>query len=401
DKTCRIWDVRSNKVHKALTGFDAPVASTCFTPADEHTIYVASGTNVYSYDLRMESLLINISQASNVYGGASDDIDQIHVNYRASYLVACDDAGDVRTLDLKTGKWMRATDRRHDNIAMTAQFIPAKDLQVISGGMDKRVITWDLYKGRALKMIETDIPTLPGVQAKQLFNPPFVHSIAIHPSGTHAAVGLGDGTVQFLHTAADIPTSEEPPAPSQDPPSTETLKKNKKKKSGAGGGSGSDDWVVGGRLTSAHRSGIATLQYAGFNPKWLVTSSGQGTVAIWDDHAARFACYQRLLQQQAYQQNVVQQLRKEGIPMAQATSAAAAVASANATPDDRPIQPVTEFNVTNMFERINCIATSHGTGGDAAEASTQKCIFVAGTHHQTLKAGSEKLQGRIAVYQIN
>jgi len=99
--------------------------------------------------------------------------------------------------------------------------------------------------------LETPQPA--AVQSKQLFNPPFVHSIAAHPSGTRAAVGLGDGTVQFLHTAADPPT-----APSLDSASTlggaVSTKKNKKKAP-----AGSDNWVVGGRLVDAHSSPIATM----------------------------------------------------------------------------------------------------------------------------------------------
>lgn len=86
------------------------------------------------------------------------------------------------------------------------------------------------------------------MQSKQLFNPPFVHSIAAHPSGLRAALGLGDGTVQFLHNAADPPSTD---SASTSPAVT---KKNKKK-APAGG----DSWVVGGRLVEAHSSPIATM----------------------------------------------------------------------------------------------------------------------------------------------
>ena len=106
-------------------------------------------------------------------------------------------------------------------------------------------------------ILETPQPA--GAQSKQLFNPPFVHSIAAHPSGTRAAVGLGDGTVQFLHTAADLPAAV---VPSTDSSSTLTsspagTKKNDKKIKKAP--AGSDSWVVGGRLVEAHSSPIATM----------------------------------------------------------------------------------------------------------------------------------------------
>lgn len=40
------------------------------------------------------------------------------MNHRATCLAACDDAGDVRVLDLKTDKWMRKFDRTHDNVCL-------------------------------------------------------------------------------------------------------------------------------------------------------------------------------------------------------------------------------------------------------------------------------------------
>ena len=38
------------------------------------------------------------------------------MNYKATYLAACDDAGDVRVLDLKTEKWLRPLERKHKNV---------------------------------------------------------------------------------------------------------------------------------------------------------------------------------------------------------------------------------------------------------------------------------------------
>ncbi|GJJ72589.1 hypothetical protein EMPS_04947 [Entomortierella parvispora] len=391
DKTCRIWDLRTEKVHKALTGFDSAVTTTSFTSADVHTIYVGSGRKIYTYDLRMESLLLNVDQAAKVYDGAEDEINQIDINYKASYLAACDDAGDVRVLDLKTEKWMRPLERKHQNIAMTVQFVPKKELQALTGGMDKLVVAWDFYKGRATQLIETETPQPAAVQSKQLFNPPFVHSIAAHPSGTRAAVGLGDGTVQFLHTAADPPT-----APSLDSASTLSsttpTKKNKKKAP-----AGSDNWVVGGRLVDAHSSPIATIGYAGFNSNWLVTSANNGTVAVWDDQAARYES--SLLQQEMDHRLMLQQQLQKKKPTAQAI---AAVEALGPLPVGRPVEPILEFKTTHVFERVNCIATSQSIPGgedghQAAGDPAKNLLFVAGTHPRT---GDKKLQGRIAVYPL-
>ncbi|KAF9968747.1 WD repeat-containing protein 53 [Mortierella alpina] len=304
DKTCRIWDLRTDKVHKALRGFEDPVTTTTFTPADSHTIYVGTGVKIYTYDLRMESLLLETAQSTRVYDGAQDEINQIQVNHRGTCLAACDDAGDIRVLDLKTHKWMRSLQRQHDNIAMTVQFVPKKDLQALSGGMDKQIVAWDFYKGRPTQLIDTgasilipslwlylsirisnllvlhffisqiyccalkDTPAPAGVQSKQLFNPPFVHSIAIHPSGTRAAIGLGDGTIQFLNTAADTPS-----APQQTDESSSAApavsKKSKKKTAGSSSVKDTDGWMVGGRLNEAHGTPIATMYVPCFCRVWV------------------------------------------------------------------------------------------------------------------------------------
>ncbi|KAF9316581.1 WD repeat-containing protein 53 [Podila horticola] len=367
DKTCRIWDIRSGKVHKALTGFESSVTTTSFTPADSHTLYVGSGQKIYTYDLRMEAMILSATEsATKVYDGAEDEINQIQVNHRATYLASCDDSGDVRVLDLKAHKWMRPLERKHNNIAMTIQFIPKKELQALSGGMDKLVVAWDFYKSRATQQIQADTPLPDGVSSKQLFNPPFVHSISVHPSGTRAAVGLGDGTIQFLHTSVDPPTP--PPVKDSDgsvariPPSTS--KKNKKKAASSGG----DGWLLGGRLVEAHGMPIASIEYAGFNPEWLMTSASNGTIAIWDEHATRYECSKQLSQPKAG-------------------------AALEPLPLGRPIAPLTEFRVSDVFERLNYVTTSKATGGEGE----RRKLFVTGTHPRT---GDKKLQGRIAVYHI-
>ncbi|KAF9292764.1 WD repeat-containing protein 53 [Linnemannia elongata] len=379
DQTCRIWDLRTDKVHKAITGFDSPVATTTFTPADGHTIYVGSGTKIHTFDLRMESLVLNsATQSTKVYDGAEDEINQIQVNHRATCLVACDDAGDVRVLDLKTHKWMRKFERTHDNIAMTVQFVPKKDLQALSGGMDKLVVAWDFYKGRATQLIETDTPQVDVAQSKQLFNPPFVHSIAAHPSGTRMAVGLGDGSVQFLHTSTDLPN-----APLEGSMAAlEVTASKKSKKKAASSAKGTDGWLIGGRLSEAHASPIATIEYAGFNPGWLVTSSSNGSIAIWEDGTARYETMQR--------QNEILDLQKHNLTLAKKGQVEGQVV----LPYGRPCQPVMEFRANDVFERINCITTS-GNGSEAGDGARK--LFVAGTHP---RIGDRKMQGRIAVYHL-
>ena len=122
-------------------------------------------------------------------------------------------------------------------------------------------------------------------------------------------------------------------------------------------------------------------EYAGFNPSWLITSAGNGSIAIWEDQASRYESAQQqqriqdVLKQHQHQQQQQPQVQLE----------------APSLPYGRPLQPLLEFKTTDVFERLNCISTSR-----SAEAGERK-LFVAGTH---ARIGEKKLQGRIAVYRL-
>ncbi|KAF9938190.1 WD repeat-containing protein 53 [Modicella reniformis] len=359
DKTCRIWDIRTGKVHKALTGFESSVTATAFTPTDAHTIYVVSGDKIITFDLRMESLILKTSQSTNVYAGAKDEINQIQVNHLATYLAACDDSGDVRILNLKSHKWMGPFERKHENIAMSARFVPKKELQVISGGMDKLIIAWDFYKGRATQFISS-----------------------VHPCGTRVAVGLGDGAIQFLHTPSDPPSAPTTSTSGGDCTTATKTPAPSKKSNKKGAAKQNESWVIGGRLYEAHMSPIATIEYTGFDPNWLVTSSSNGSIAIWEDQAARYESFKRHQEEEEWME------RTRNMPIQRTL------------PYNRPLQPLQEFRTTDVFERVNCISTSRSSvldGDNDNGNKNNRLLFVAGTHP---KVDDKKLQGRIAVYQL-
>lgn len=56
------------------------VTTTSFTSADSHTIYVGSGDKIYTFDLRMESLILNTTMSTKVYEGAEDEINQVSLH---------------------------------------------------------------------------------------------------------------------------------------------------------------------------------------------------------------------------------------------------------------------------------------------------------------------------------
>ncbi|RCT97088.1 hypothetical protein DVA78_20655, partial [Acinetobacter baumannii] len=68
----------------------------------------------------------------------------------------------------------------HTSICSTAQFLPWKPWEVITGGLDSKLVMWDFSKGRPNKIMNFDLPDANNGEAKeQCFNPAFVHSIAV------------------------------------------------------------------------------------------------------------------------------------------------------------------------------------------------------------------------------
>ncbi|KAF9978602.1 WD repeat-containing protein 53 [Actinomortierella ambigua] len=398
DKTCRIWDLTTKQSSKAIVGFDDAVSAISWDPIDNQRVYVASGLTLYVFSLATDAVVLNVEQASAVYTGAEDEMNQISINDRGTFLTTCDDAGDVRALDLKTGQWARRLVGGHDNIAMAVQFVPNKDLQAISCGMDYRILAWDFYKNRSTEILKTDVKTANAPQGSaQVFNPPFALSVAIHPSGTRAAVGLGDGTIQFLHKSNDVPLSFEALKLQHQQQHIPPASHVKGKKGGKSKGKGITDaaWTVGGRLMDAHFSSLTTVEYL---PEvgLLVSAANNGTIAFWDEQETRsFALYtdptavlpsQEEEQQGAAGENDTGHLQQQHVTL-------------------RVIQPRLEFRTLAIFDRINAVSCRTVVENkEGANKPTNVQIFIAGIPHM---AGGENVPqpsplalGRIAVYEV-
>ncbi|KAJ3016218.1 hypothetical protein HKX48_004160 [Thoreauomyces humboldtii] len=146
------------------------------------------------FDLRAGEPAV-LTSSTQVGAGASDDINQVAVNARGTFLASADDSGAILVTDLRTGRPFKRLRSNHDNLATSVQFHPTKPWELWSGGMDCSLRRWDFSRGCVVDDFEMGSPET--VPAPQTVNPPFVHAVNV-VSQRAVAAGLGDGSVAVL-----------------------------------------------------------------------------------------------------------------------------------------------------------------------------------------------------------
>ncbi|KAI8818507.1 WD40-repeat-containing domain protein [Fimicolochytrium jonesii] len=270
DGTARIWDVARGRCRRGIRvgGAGEEVNSVCWG-LDPNEVYVAAGAKVHAVDLRSPGVVITAS--TPVGPAADDDINQICLHEKGTFLAVADDSGQVRVLDMRTRRPFKRFRRGHDSLAMCVRFQPQTSWTLWSGGMDNTVIAWDYSKGAPVAEFDMASPPetstspspspTPEPTAPQTINPPFVQCMDFSPNGNILAAGLGDGALALI-----------------EPPLSTTTAKGKGKASGA-------PWMYRSRLEGGHTWSVAAMTFVPnshiYNNSTLLTGGIDGVVAIW------------------------------------------------------------------------------------------------------------------------
>ncbi|KAI5061031.1 hypothetical protein GOP47_0023536 [Adiantum capillus-veneris] len=206
DGTVSLYDLRNKENVQRYECFGGEaVSSVCFTPARSDIFYASAGASVYCIDTRLGS----VSEATMKFDYNNDEINQVALNQKASYLAAADDSGEIKVIDLENRKLQKTLRGVHTNICSTVQFHPHRPWELISGGLDSKIVKWDFNKGRPMKVFDEGIGAVqPGVSG-QFCNPPFVHVLAAPEckvagkGGKVLAVARGNGAVEICDLALE------------------------------------------------------------------------------------------------------------------------------------------------------------------------------------------------------
>ncbi|KAG6549191.1 hypothetical protein Mapa_009177 [Marchantia paleacea] len=197
DGSVCVFDLRSKSCVVTLNiSSGEAVTSICLKHGDDSQLYCAAGNGVHSFDVRLGSSGRELQK----YDYNTDEINQVALNKKATYLAAADDSGEIKVIDLNNNKLCKTLRGVHTSICSAVQFHPQKPWEVISGGLDSKIVKWDISKGRQLKIVYPDF--LSSNSVGQVCNPPFVHALATPHGdcsgemGRLLAVARGDGAVE-------------------------------------------------------------------------------------------------------------------------------------------------------------------------------------------------------------
>lgn len=195
-----LWDSGQLRLTAKWGGSgDAPVSALAFSPAGR-VLYAAQGGSVTAWDLRG-----SLAQPLLSICAAEDEVNSVALLDEERKLATADDTGSVKIFDSGSGELVRAL-HKHENIASAVMFRPTRTWQVISGGLDCRLVVtdWKGHRGEAVnifEMSELQDPELSNSASSAGLgvNPPMIHCLAASTDGQYVAAGLESGSVELFN----------------------------------------------------------------------------------------------------------------------------------------------------------------------------------------------------------
>ncbi|KAK8664648.1 hypothetical protein V6N13_084426 [Hibiscus sabdariffa] len=283
---CVCWfDMRCKDVKFVMDVSNEPISSLCFNSGNENIIYVSAGNEVKCFDVHM--LADNSWKPLESYNYNKEEINQVTCNSKSSFLAAADDGGEIKIIDLRQKRISKTLRSGHTSICSSVQFIPWRPWEVITGGLDSKLITWDFSKGRPLKIVDFGLPDMrSGSDAGQCLNPAFVHSIKVpdvdmlDKLGKICVVARGDGVIDVIDMESEL-TATKPKI------STKSRKGTQSASKGNDGGVPDENgtkWLHLDYSLGGHTAAVSCVAFSLFGERgrFLVSGGNDKLVKVWD-----------------------------------------------------------------------------------------------------------------------
>ena len=177
-----------NNERRVQPPIEGTVSCICqFPPETFLALSVNQSILIYQYSL-LNGMITSLS-LKDQYSFSGEEINQIDIHPKGSYICSCDDSGEIKVVDVKNKTLLRTLAHFHENICSTVKFSTKKPWELFSGGLDSNIGRWDFNRGRLLAKSST----IAASNAAFMINPPFVHSLDIFHSQHYMVCGLGDG----------------------------------------------------------------------------------------------------------------------------------------------------------------------------------------------------------------
>lgn len=204
DSTCRVWDLRSQRVSQCIAKAFAGESVNSVKFASTSQLYVASHNQVYLFDLRNSSALV-LTEATTIFDPSADEINKLHLHpmmTKKPWLAIPDDEGEIGLLNIKT-QAIHTLRGHHTNICTSAVFRPrCAGYELVTGGLDCQLIFWEVKSdgtgGRMRHKLNVQALEDGLGDSNQMWNPPFIYDLSFSPNGKSIAAALGDGTIALI-----------------------------------------------------------------------------------------------------------------------------------------------------------------------------------------------------------
>ncbi|KAK7486465.1 hypothetical protein BaRGS_00022266 [Batillaria attramentaria] len=191
-----LWSSAGELINK-YTRPETDCTSVLFSRLKPTTLYVAFGANVLIFDTD------HPQEPKHSFQCNLDEVNQVQVDEKEEFIAACDDAGEIKILGISELKVYKTLRFKHTNICSTVLFRLGRPWEVISGGLDCRMVHWDFSKPKCLNQFNMqELHATSNDDTGYMVNPPFIHHLAMNKTRSLIACALENGLVAVFDSTA-------------------------------------------------------------------------------------------------------------------------------------------------------------------------------------------------------